>query len=86
MGICALKGGLVGSLCRTVQTARSRRKAQPLQSRLPGEVLHGVAVFPLLTWDAALEYKMITTTKEDILWHSMLSILPQARPSRRTTR
>ena len=28
-----------------------------------------------LAWGALLEYKTITTTKEDIVWHSMLSIL-----------
>jgi predicted molibdopterin-dependent oxidoreductase YjgC len=35
---------------------------------------------------APREYETITTTKEDIIWHSMLSILLQARPSKRTTR
>ena len=39
-----------------------------------------------LAWGAPREYETITTTKEDIVWHSMLSILLQARPSRRTTR
>jgi ferredoxin len=39
-----------------------------------------------LAWGAPRAYETITTTKEDILWHSMLSILLQAIPSRRTTR